>query len=295
MDNAIRDGLARSVGLNSLAREAVRELAILCNSHDGLDLPLEWDPDGAGGRDAAPNHLLWYERGELVGLAAIQGSREAEVYGMVHPEHRRRGIGRALLDDARALCRARGELHLIVATEDLSDSGKAFVLAAGGRFRFAEYTLDLDPTAIDRSRPVEQALRLRRATTAEIVTIAEIGAAAFGDPLDQRRAIVERGMAQSHQRYFLATLDDAPVGTLRVSDHPPHVYITAFAVLPDFQGRGYGRQMLLETIDMLLAEGRRQIRIEVETENRGALGLYEACGFRRTTAYLYYAFVCAST
>ncbi len=292
MANIPRHGLVKCDHLSMFDRDAVRALAIACNDHDGLDLPLQWEPDGAVPGDGPANRLLFFERDALIGFASIQGGGGIEVYGMVHPAHRRRGVGRALLEAAKAECQLRGEHELIVATEERSESGKGFVEAMGGRFRFAEYMLELDANAVDRSRPREPALRLQRASTNESEVIAEITAAATGDPLEEKLKAVEQGMMEAHQRYFLARLHDEPVGTLRVSEHPPHTYITAFAVRPDFQGRGFGRQMLLETIARLLAEGRQHIRIEVETDNRNALGLYESCGFRATTAYLYYQIAC---
>ncbi len=61
-------------------------------------------------------------------------------------------------------------------------------------------------------------------------------------------------------------------------------------VHPEHRRRGYGRQMLMDTVDMLLREGWERIIIEVATENRNALGLYESCGFRATRTYSYYQF-----
>ena len=47
--------------------------------------------------------------------------------------------------------------------------------------------------------------------------------------------------------------------------------------------------MLLAAVGALLAEGRDPILIEVFTDNAGALGLYESCGFRVTSSYAYYS------
>jgi hypothetical protein len=38
----------------------------------------------------------------------------------------------------------------------------------------------------------------------------------------------------------------------------------------------------------LLADDREPILLEVETDNRAALGLYHACGFREISTYRYY-------
>ncbi len=46
--------------------------------------------------------------------------------------------------------------------------------------------------------------------------------------------------------------------------------------------------MLLDLIDLFLAEATHQVRIEVEIENRNALRPYQSCGFRATRVYGYY-------
>ena len=75
---------------------------------------------------------------------------------------------------------------------------------------------------------------------------------------------------------------------LRLGRYSDSADVTAFVVLPEHRGRGYGRQMLLDAIDILILEGWKQITIEVETENRRALGLYQSCGLQIVQTYDYY-------
>jgi ribosomal protein S18 acetylase RimI-like enzyme len=280
------------VRCGQFAEEQVREveqLAGVCNRFEGLDLPLNLAPVEPG-TSAQAAQFLYYEGGSLVGFASLYGITDPELCGMVHPDHRRKGIGRALLAAAREECRLR-ELHsLILVCDEASTTGRAFASAIGARYLSAEYRmlLDLDPAAIDRSRPRHDDLLMRRAGPEDASTIAHIVAAAEDLQEEMVRRGVERGMRSPIQRYYVAALHGEWVGTLRVSQHDPSVYVTAFAVLPSQQGRGYGRQMLLDTVDMLLAEGRQDIRIEVETENRNALSLYKSCGFRESSTYGYY-------
>jgi len=56
----------------------------------------------------------------------------------------------------------------------------------------------------------------------------------------------------------------------------------------DHQGKGYGRQILLDAVDLLLSLNLPRILIEVAVDNRNALGLYESCGFHITQEYGYY-------
>jgi len=65
--------------------------------------------------------------------------------------------------------------------------------------------------------------------------------------------------------------------------------IYAFGVLPEYRGRGIGRQLLTEVCQQLRTEGRTRIALEVETTNATAHRLYLACGFVERTTYGYYA------
>lgn len=65
-------------------------------------------------------------------------------------------------------------------------------------------------------------------------------------------------------------------------------FINAFGVLPEHQRRGHGRQMLTEIVDRLASDGWEHLMIEVQADNRSALSLYHACGFRETTTYGFY-------
>ena len=66
------------------------------------------------------------------------------------------------------------------------------------------------------------------------------------------------------------------------------VGIYGFVVRSAYRGRGYGRQMLEETIRTIQARSQKQIMLEVDSQNTNALGLYRSCGFKETTTYGYY-------
>lgn len=57
----------------------------------------------------------------------------------------------------------------------------------------------------------------------------------------------------------------------------------------EYRGRGYGRQMLEQIIRQLHDEGIKAITLEVEVENKNAIGLYSSCGFQVVTTYDYFA------
>jgi ribosomal protein S18 acetylase RimI-like enzyme len=274
------DGGTAGAGGGAAGAEELAALQAICARHDAIEHVLHLEAP------AAPP-LLHRAAGVLVGALTIQAGDPPEVCLLVHPAHRRRGVGRRLLRGAAAACRRQGASALLLTVDELSAGGTAFAEAVGARYRFSEYRMELE--RVPEARPWPAPLQLRPATPEDAAAFARVGAA-FGDPDAAARARgVRAGMREPRHRYTLAELDGRPIGTIRVSTYREAVYLTSFGVLPELQGQGFGRQILTRTVRGLAAEGWRSIRIEVETENRNALGLYRSCGFREIAGYAYYA------
>lgn len=269
-------------GLEGAERIAAMELVELCNRHEGLDLPAMLDAEGA-------TQLLCTAGDELAGIATLQdGSDGVETLAVVRPARRRQGIGRALLDAARAQCRARGHDALLLVCETASASGRGFVAALGAAPRHSEHRMELDPAAVDRSRPRPRGYQLRAAGPADQELLEMLQAESFGDTPDEARQYIAAGLADPTRQYFVGEADSVPIGMLRLGRYQDVADITAFGVLPGMRGRGYGRAMLLDAADTLLDERWERILIEVFTDNDRALGLYESCGFRVTSTYMFF-------
>jgi len=277
--------------LTTETRGEVEALLDICNRHEALDIPIFLDflvTDG----DARTALLQRGDDGALIGFAAVPDDSAPEACLMVHPDYRRRGFGRSLLTAMRAELQRRGLAECLLVTDAASPSAHPFLGALNIPYRFSEFRLQLDPAAIDRSRPRHDALRLRPAAASDSEALVTVLAGAFADPdKEVRRGAVAAGLQERTRRFYLAELEGEPIGVLRAGEWGGNGDITAFGVLPAHQRRGYGRQILLDAVDLLLAEGWPQIFIEVATDNPGALGLYESCGFRVTNEFGYYGVV----
>lgn len=269
---------------------AINVLQTTCNRHEGLDLALNLQSPRRGAPEAA-NQFLYEAGGDLLGVLTLYGEGDGiEVCVAVHPHYRRRRIATVLMDAARAECRRRGIRHWLLVCEEGSRSGKAFAAAHGARYRSAEYRMRLDLRAAQGSAPpLPPALELVRAGRGDLEFLTGIIVASFGRAEGAVRKHVADNLATSRRRYYLARLGGAPVGSAGVAEEGSRVYIVGFGVLPQHRRRGIGRRMLQYIVAMLVAEGRRDIFMEVATDNQPAVSLYRACGFKAVRTYGFYA------
>jgi ribosomal protein S18 acetylase RimI-like enzyme len=64
--------------------------------------------------------------------------------------------------------------------------------------------------------------------------------------------------------------------------------IHGLGVLPEHQGKGYGKEMLYSMISKLVEQKAENINIEVESQNSNAFKLYKNSGFEVESAWEYY-------
>ena len=280
--------------LTSEQAEQARALRDVCNSADGLDLKLAISASFAT-QAAEPYAFLCTLDGALVGFCTLSGDDdpELELCGMVHPAYRRRGIGRALLDAALASARRRlATLRVLVICEDASLAGRAFVAAAGGRHSFSENRMEVAaPPPAHAPTSAARALDLREAGSEEAHDLARVIAVSFGQSDDHMAEEIVRDMTVEGDRYFLARLGNEPheaVGAFKIFTDKPKAYIYAFGVLPEYRRRGYGREILEDTLSRLFAEGWTAVGLEVDADNTPAQALYRSVGFHDVTVYGYY-------
>lgn len=289
MTTESRQGLYSKQGLTQMELAEIAQLAQLCNNEDGLDLKLNWETLRRRSKSET-NDFLYYEQDTLIGFLGLYAfnSREAEVSGMVHLAYRRKGIFTELLSAAQEEIRSRNIPTLLLIVEHASISGQAFVGQLTTIYDHSEYKMVLEQ--FRQPAGFDERLQFREARVDDLLALKQITAEAFGMADDEMDWYSVHALENLARRYYLATLANVVIGKLDVSLGEQSAFIYGFAVLPEYRGRGYGRQILARTIQELLALGRERIALEVATENRNALSLYQSCGFKETGSYDYYAF-----
>lgn len=286
--------LIEEQGFSEQELRDIRALADLCNAEDGITLKLNWEmlserPAGV------TNDFLMYEGEKLIGFLGIYSFRstEVEISGMVHPQHRRKGVFTRLADAATEECRRRGIPKLIFICQERSVSGKAFLEARGAVYSFSEHWMEMrvpdgQPPQVSDTRQVE-ALELRLATADDVEVLTELDMQGFDISYEDARVFVEKTVADGKENRYVAELGGKPIGKLAVRVDEGAAFIFGFCVLTEYRGRGCGREILARTMERVYREGGTvRFELEVAADNPRALGLYESCGFRVLNANDYY-------
>jgi ribosomal protein S18 acetylase RimI-like enzyme len=282
-----KQGLIKKQGLTQTELAEIKLLAETCNVHGRLDLKLNWEMLEARESEQM-NDFLYYQDGILVGFLAlfIFNPPEVEISGMVHPDYRRRGIFTAMYQEAKAECQRRGSSTILLIVEQVSSAGQAFARSLEAGYDFSEYKMVLEEPKMPAR--LEERLRFRPATSDDLLLRAHITARAFDLPESEVIQDSAEKLEQVDRGLYVGELDGLMIGKVDVLFSEYEGYIHGFGVLPEYQGRGYGRQILARTIQEILARGKSEITIEVSVTNKNALSLYQSCGFKETNSYDYY-------
>lgn len=290
MSSPTKNGLIERRGLSDADISEIRDLAQICNQHDGLDQKIAWDFL----RERPPDQLndfLYYADGQLVGFLPlfIFNALESEVSGMVHPAYRRRGIFSTLFEAACQEGRQRGIPSFLLIVEQTSSAGQAFVRNLSTTYDHSEYRMVLQEPRLPSA--FSEHLQFRIARPEDGPAMSRLVAQAFKMPEHEVDWYTEQTLSQSGtRRFYVGEIDGQMIGKIDVNLSKDGGYIFGFAVWPEYQGQGYGRQLLAYAVQQILNSGQQHIALEVATDNKQALSLYQSCGFQETGSYDYYRF-----
>lgn len=285
-----KQGIELKQGLNEEELAAIRELADVCEMHDGIRLKLNWDML-RGRPQGVTNDLLYYENGKLAAFLGMYVliPTEAELSGMVHPACRRRGIFTEMVGAALSELQGRGPKDAIYICSRDSASGHAFLRQRGLPYSFSEYVMERDEvglTASPASLPVD--LKLRQAGAEDAKLLGELNRVGFGMTEQEADGFAAAALSPNELTY-VAEIGGRAVGKISVLNEGGTAFIYGFSVRPEERGRGIGRSILAGTIERVEREqGATRCRLEVAADNERALGLYKSCGFHVVSVIDYY-------
>jgi len=286
---------------------AIAAFLEVCDRHDtgGADFTLaelesEWSmPRFERTSDA------WLVQAAGGGLAAYahltrRPNVAPDVAAWVHPDHRGRGLGTALVtlteDRVRELAATGAAPRSIVSWTNHPARDAAELLEAHGyrvsrRFWRMSIALGDEPPEAPRWPDDVELRPMRPGVDDEAVYDTVV--TAFRDhwnasplPFEEWRTVRMGARSFDPSLWLLAWSGDRLVGASLDADADGEAWVQTLGVLREARGKGVGRALLLESFREFHRRGHRKVSLGVDAENpTGATRLYEGAGMRVELQY----------
>ena len=224
--------------------------------------------------------------GALAGILQLYGDNpeECEVYAYVRPELRRRGIFRALWQEARRELERFGYRRVLFKTDRGFAVRNPVPQHLGAVLSHSEEFL-LRPSA---PCPSALAYTVRPAAEADLPALAALQSEAFGEGDEEARRYVEGTLRTPGAALYVLEVDGVPAGCASVDRNGLYEYLYGVCVRRDLRGQGLGRALLAGVLTQLASVSCRDAALHVDCTNRQADRLYLSCGFQPRGVQEYY-------
>lgn len=288
----------------------VRAAAAAARASDGVD-PLDDQVRTEVAFGAGPDsmHVLGRAAGDPPVIAyanVVRDANRASGHLMVHPHHRRKGIGETMVDHLLGLLRGEGSAAsgaLRLWAHGDTDGAKGLAAARGFvRIRdLWQMHRALASPLPEPTYPGDVSVRTFEPGRDDEAWVA-LNAAAFAHHPEQGRLTVDDLRHRVEQPwfdprgFFLAERGGALVGSHWTKVHPaeetgrePLGEVYAIGIHPRAQGLGLGKALTLTGLHHLRDKGLDDVMLYVDGDNAAGIGLYERLGFTTTTVDAMYA------
>jgi len=273
--------------LSEKANKEVLKLESVCIDHDNLSGCFFLDPS-LNFDHRIKSFFLFYEKGELISMLSmfIPTKHEAEITAYTLPKFRGEGYFKLLLGKAVGELRKFGIPDILFVCESASIPGKQVIGALKADYKHTEYFLRFDKACYTSLNTYRLILIKAEQKDFERSTVATMKV--FDDSYEESKSLIQNCFESDIREQYLAVLNDEIIGVGSANLEGEDVSIFGFGVVPEYRGKGYGKELLHLIVDSLLQRGRTEITIEVNSENTNALTLYKKIGFHIEVAYEYY-------
>lgn len=265
----------------------IRSLQQISEETENIELKLNWDTLKSRPADEKNDYFHYGKSGKLLGYLALYNfGGPVELCGMVHPDHRRKGIFTSLFNEAvKQLTKAR---KLLINAPASSESAKGFIKSSPCTYSFSEYQMKRHKSA--EIGTINQEVTMRKAVSSDLNFINHLDTVCFDIPKEEAEAFNNNIFDCENEKTFIIEYKSVKSGKIRIQKEEDAAWIYGFAVDPLFQGKGIGRSALTNVVNLQHSKGVNWVHLEVAAENAHALTLYKTCGFEPYGTQDYYEF-----
>ena len=267
-----------------------KALIAVCQNYDGtfretyLSNMLNFDPN-------MPAFFLYYEKGELVGLLTVYADdQDVEVAILVHPNHRRQGIARALFTIFEKETASFPIRSVTFQTERIFLENHPDFVSNWGLVEDEETETWLGKDRRPYLLATVSNLEVLLADSSYQEQISQLKFQAFSEEHESRE-VVDRYVAEAlkdpESRLYILLKNCQVIGTCTVDLSSNTNYLYGLAIAELERGKGYGSYLAKSLVNQLIEQNDKEFQIAVEDSNVGAKRLYEKIGFVNQTQVVY--------
>ena len=267
-----------------------KALIAICQKYDGtfrdpyLSNMLNFDPD-------MPAFFLYYEKGELVGLLTVYADDpDVEVAILVHPNHRRQGIARALYRSFETETASDPIESVTFQTERVFLEKHPEFASNWGLVEDEETETWLGKDRRPYPLATVSNLDVLLADRSYQDQISQLKFQAFSEEHESREVVdryVAKALKDPESRLYILLKNGQVIGTCTVDLSSNTNYLYGLAIAELERGKGYGSYLAKSLVNQLIEQNDKAFQIAVEDSNAGAKRLYEKIGFVKQTQVVY--------
>ena len=267
-----------------------KALIAICQNDDGtfrdlyLSNMLNFDPD-------MPAFFLYYEKGELVGLLTVYADDpDVEVAILVHPNHRRQGIARALYRSFETETTSYPIESVTFQTERVFLERHPEFVNNWGLVEDEETETWLGKDRRPYPLATVSNLDVLLADRSYQDQISQLKFQAFSEEHESREVVdryVAKALKDPESRLYILLKNGQVIGTCTVDLSSNTNYLYGLAIAELERGKGYGSYLAKSLVNQLIEQNDKEFQIAVEDSNVGTKRLYEKIGFVKQTQVVY--------
>ena len=268
----------------------VKALIAVCQKYDGtyrdpyLSNMLNFDPD-------MPAFFLYYEKGELVGLLTVYADDpDVDVAILVHPNHRRQGIARALYRSFEKETASYPIESVTFQTERVFLERHPDFVNNWGLVEDEETETWLGKDRRPYPLATVSNLDVLLADSSYQDQISQLKFQAFSEEHESKEVVdryVAKALKDPESRLYILLKNGQVIGTCTVDLSSNTNYLYGLAIAELERGQGYGSYLAKSLVNQLIEQNDKEFQIAVEDSNVGAKRLYEKIGFVKQTQVVY--------
>ena len=238
-----------------------------------------------------PAFFLYYQEGELLGLLTVYADNEdVELSILVHPNHRRQGIARALFKSFEEETASYPIQSVTFQTERVFLDCHPNLASHWGVIEDKETETWLGRGRQTYALDSHSDVKVLLAVPSYLEEIAQIHHQAFSDAeetLEVSLRYIAEALKDSNSLLYILLKEGQVIGLCTVDLSGNSNYLYGLAVAEDYRGQGYGSYLAKSVVNQLIAHNDKSFQIAVEDDNVGAKHLYEKIGFVKQTQVVY--------